>query len=83
MCGVVGDTASEGERLRRGLFRRDREERRALKFEIARITQRRWVMRRVKAWLTSSSLGGSTGSEQFSSASRSGSAPSLVTHGCS
>lgn len=73
--------ASAGDRLKRGLLRREREARRALKLEIARITQRRWVMRRVKAWLTSSSLGGSTRSEQFSSASRRGSVPSLVTHG--
>jgi hypothetical protein len=46
-------------------------------------TQTRWPILRVKAWFSSSEFGGSTGSEQFSSALSKGSAPPFVTHGCS
>jgi hypothetical protein len=80
---LIMSAASSGKRLVLGLLVRDRDERRDLKFVMAFITQSRWPILRVKAWLTSSSFGASTSSEQFSSASRSGSVPSLVTHGCS
>jgi hypothetical protein len=46
-------------------------------------TQSKWLILLVNAWLTSSSFGGSTGSEQLSSEPRSSSSPFLVTHGCS
>lgn len=80
---VLFGSASSGKRLVLGLLVRDRDESRDLKFVMAFMTQSRWPIRRVNAWLTSSSFGASTSSEQFSSASRSGSVPSLVTHGCS
>ncbi|ROV87366.1 hypothetical protein VSDG_09877 [Cytospora chrysosperma] len=80
---MLEGSASRGERVSLGLLWRDRDDSRDLKFDMALITQRRWLIRRVNAWLTSSSLGGPIGSEQFSSALRRGSVPSFVTQGCS